>query len=125
MSKRRYVDCAKSELDLFEPYPIDLMNEEGYWSYYSAKNLDLNQNEITIDIPGSSYYIDLSSCMLFVKARISKQGEAKITTDAKIAPVNNFLHSCFKQISIDLNGTTIENTNITYTYKAYLLNFLN
>ena len=125
MSKRRYVDCAKSELDLFEPYPLDLMNEEGYWSYYSAKNLDLNQNEITIDIPGSSYYKDLSSCMLFVKARISKQGEDKITTDSKIAPVNNFLHSCFKQISIDLNGTTIENTNITYPYKAYLLNLLN
>jgi hypothetical protein len=63
--------------------------------------------------------------MLFVKARISKQAGAKIEDDAKIASVNNFLHSCFKQISIDLNGTTIENTNITYPYKAYLLNLLN
>ena len=125
MHGKRYLECAKSELDLFEPYPLDLMNEEGYWSYYAAKNLENNQGEITIDIPGSQYYIDLSSCMLFVKARISKQAGAKIEDDAKIAPVNNFLHSCFKQISIDLNGTTIENTNLTYPYKAYLLNLLN
>jgi hypothetical protein len=76
------------------------MNEEGYWSYYAAKNLENNQGEITIEIPGSQYYIDLSSCMLFVKARISKQAGAKIEDNAKIAPVNNFLHSCFKQISI-------------------------
>lgn len=124
MSKRKYIDCTKSELDLFIPYSLDVMNEEGYWSYYSSKNLELNQDEITIDIPGSQYYIDLSSCMLFVKAKISK-GDAKIAVDSKIAPVNNFLHSCFKQVSIDLNGTTIENTNTTYPYKAYMLNLLN
>ena len=62
--------------------------------------------------------------MLFVKVKISK-GEDKIAADSKIAPVNNFFHSCFKQVSIDLNGTTIENTNTTNPYKAYMLNLLN
>ena len=75
MSKRKYIDCTKSELDLVIPYSLDVMNEEGYWSYYSSKNLELNQDEITIDIPGSQYYIDLSSCMLFVKAKISRVTE--------------------------------------------------
>jgi hypothetical protein len=124
MNNKKYHECVKSELDLFHTQPLDTSNEEGWWSYISATNLADNQGEFVIDIPPANDYIDLASCQLYVKATIFKNG-SNFDENAQIGPVNNFLNSCFKQIAV-LSGTSpIENTNITYPYKAYLLNLLN
>ena len=125
----KFVDCIKSELDIFQEYPQDLSNSEGWWSYYSATGLTVNQGEILIDIPSTEYYIDFSACSLYVKVKIYDSSKTLLdafdTVNCPISPTNNFLHTVFKQINVDINGTNIENTNLTYPYKAYILNLLN
>ena len=119
--KRKYLEIIKSELNPFETAHQDTLNEEGWWSYYSAINLDKSQDEITIEVTSSSYYIDPASFMLYVRAKIYKQDD----TTYSVSPVNNFLHSCFKQISLEVNDNPVENTNSTYPFKAYILDTFN
>ena len=121
--KRKYLEIIKSELNPFETAHQDTLNEEGWWSYYSAINLDKSQDEITIEVPSSSYYIDPASFMLYVRAKIYKQDDT--SNSYPISPVNNFLHSCFKQISLEVNDNPVENTNSTYPFKAYILDTFN
>jgi hypothetical protein len=121
--KKDYIEVIKSELNPFETAPQDVFNEEGWWSYYSAVNLDKSQDEITIDIPSSSYYIDPASFMIYVRAKVYKPDDTNPTWP--VAPVNNFLHSCFKQVSLEVNDNPVENTNSTYPFKAYLLDTFN
>ena len=120
----KYYECAKSELDLFHAHPLDMSNDEGWWAYYSATNLVNNQGEFTIDIAASNDYIDLASTLLYVKVKIYKNADA-FNDQLPVGPVNNFLNSCFKQVTLSSGTINIENTNITYPYKAYLLNLLN
>ncbi len=42
-----------------------------------------------------------------------------------IAPVNNFLHSLFKQVDVYLNGKQVTPAMGTYAYRAYLETLLN
>ena len=113
----KYYECAKSELDLFHAHPLDMSNEEGWWAYYSATNLVNNQGEFTIDIAASNDYIDLASTLLYVKAKIYKTADA-FSDQSPVGPVNNFLNSCFKQVTLSSGTINIENTNITYPYKG-------
>ncbi len=42
-----------------------------------------------------------------------------------IAPVNNFLHSLFRQVDVYLNGKQVTPAMGTYAYRAYLETLLN
>jgi len=124
----KFLECLKSELDLENGLPVDTSNEDGWWSWYTADGLDKNQGEITIDIPGTDNYIDFNSCQLYTKTKIYNE-EAGFDTElteqnCTIAPINNFLYSQFKQQTIEVNSTVVENT-INFAYKCYLLNLLN
>jgi len=123
----KYVtECLKSELDLFEIPPLDTSNEDGYWSYYSRADLT-TQGELVFNIE-SNNYLDLSSCMLYVVAKIRQKqnSEAVVTSNDKVGLVNNFLHSLFKNVSVKINNDIVDSsTNDLYPYKAYILNLLN
>ena len=118
-------ECIKSELDIFDKPPIDTSNEVGYWSYHNVSNINL-QNELTIEIPKSESYLDLSSFLLYVKLKIYKDNVLEnLDTNCGIAPVNNFLHSLFSKVQLIIDSKEIENTSSNYAFKSYILNLLN
>jgi len=58
--------------------------------------------------------------MLYVQAKITKQDDGILDDDARVGPVNLFLHSLFSQVDISLNGTQVTASTNKYPYRAML-----
>ena len=116
--------CEKSEVDLFSVPPTQLSLEKGRWIDYrplsSAQNDDA---AITFMISGTDEYLDLSKTILVVEGTVETADGSG--TDADVAPINNFLHSLFKQVDVYLNGKQVTPAMGTYPYRAYLETLLN
>ena len=114
--------CEKSEIDLFSVPPTPLSLEKGRWIDYRPLSSVTNDDAaMTFLIAGTDEYIDLSRTILTVEGKIEKSTGG----DANIAPVNNFLHSLFKQVDVYLNGKQVTPAMGTYPYRAYLETLLN
>ena len=114
--------CEKSEIDLFSVPPTQLSLEKGRWiDYRPLSSVQNDDAAITFLIAGTDEHIDLSRTILTVEGKVEKSAGG----DANIAPVNNFLHSLFKQVDVYLNGKQVTPAMGTYPYHAYLETLLN
>jgi hypothetical protein len=73
----------------------------------------------------SEEYIDLSQTLLVVQAQIVQSNGAALTAEIKGAPINNFLHSMFSDVTVSLNQKIITNTTNLYPYRAYIETLFN
>ena len=115
--------CEKSEIDLFSVPPTQLSLEKGRWiDYRPLSSVTNDDGAMTFLIAGTDEYIDLSRTILTVEGKVTRTSDGG---DASIAPVNNFLHSLFKQVDVYLNGKQVTPAMGTYPYRAYLETLLN
>ena len=121
--------CDKSEVDLFKVPPTQQSLERGRWIDYAPLSSVENANSaITFLIAGTDEYIDLSKTILTVTGKITKKdGESKLdgNDQSNVAPVNNFLHSLFRQVDVYLNGKQVTPAMGTYAYRSYIETLLN
>ena len=119
--------CEKSEVDLFSIPPTQLSLEKGRWIEYSPlSSVQNNDSAITFVIAGTDEYLDLSKTILVVEGKVIEgSGGALSTGQSSIAPVNNFLHSLFRQVDVYLNGKQVTPAMGTYAYRSYLETLLN
>ena len=121
--------CDKSEVDLFSVPPTQQSLERGRWIDYAPISSVQNPNSaITFLIAGTDEYIDLSKTILTVTGNIMKKdGTTKLTggDQSNVAPVNNFLHSLFRQVDVYLNGKQVTPAMGTYAYRSYIETLLN
>ena len=121
--------CEKSEVDLFSVPPTQQSLERGRWIDYAPLSSVQNPDSaITFLIAGTDEYIDLSKTILTVTGNIMKKdGTTKLTGGGQtnVAPVNNFLHSLFKQVDVYLNGKQVTPAMGTYAYRSYIETLLN
>ena len=121
--------CDKSEVDLFRVPPTQQSLERGRWIDYAPLSSVKNPNSaITFLIAGTDEYIDLSKTILTVTGKITKKdGESKLdgNDESNVAPVNNFLHSLFRQVDVYLNGKQVTPAMGTYAYRSYIETLLN
>ncbi|XP_035212161.1 uncharacterized protein F54H12.2-like [Stegodyphus dumicola] len=80
---------------------------------------------IEFHISGGEDYLDLSETHLYVKAKILNSDGSHLQKDAKVGPVNLFLHSLFSQIDVKLNERLITSSDNTYPYRALIETLLN
>ena len=117
--------CDKSEIDLFSVPPTQLSLEKGRWiDYRPLSSVQNDDAAITFMISGTDEYLDLSKTILVVEGTV----ESSVTgspVSASQAPVNNFLHSLFKQVDVYLNGKQVTPAMGTYPYRAYIETLLN
>src|ERR1700759_141395 len=77
---------------------------------------------------GIDEYIQLRDTLLRFKMKINitrRNGEAVVAGDwGLIQPVNNFLHSVFKCINLEIEGKSVTMSSQTYAYKAFFENYL-
>ncbi|XP_070556390.1 uncharacterized protein F54H12.2-like [Ptychodera flava] len=119
-------ECTKSELDLFTVPPTQTSVEEGQWEEVHPLTHIVESGPIEFVISGSGEdYIDLSSTLLLIKAKITKVDGTNLGADAAVGPVNLWLHSLFSQVDVHLNGKMISNPSPTYPYRAMLETLLN
>ena len=121
--------CDKSEVDLFRVPPTQQSLERGRWIDYAPLSSVENANSaITFLITGTDEYIDLSKTILTVTGKVTlKDGMSKLTGggQSNVAPVNNFLHSLFRQVDVYLNGKQVTPAMGTYAYRSYIETLLN
>ena len=120
--------CEKSEIDLFSVPPTQLSLEKGRWiDYRPLSSVENPDSAITFLIAGTDEYIDLSKTILYVEGKVTPGdgGDLSGGTQANVAPVNNFLHSLFKQVDVYLNGKQVTPAMGTYAYRAYMETLLN
>ena len=117
--------CEKSEIDLLSVPPTQLSLEKGRWiDYRPLSSVQNDDAAITFMISGTDEYIDLSKTILVVEGTVeASNGSSQVS--ASQAPVNNFLHSLFKQIDVYLNGKQVTPAMGTYPYRAYIETLLN
>lgn len=127
------VECAKPQLELFEPKTVQ-------YSIMKTEQVILKpqasiEGSTMIQFLDQGYgddYKNLNSIYLILKVKmISKNNDGteiktKLTAATlPVAPVNNTLHSMFRQIILTLNGTQIGQNTQNYPYRAYIDNLLN
>ena len=121
--------CDKSEVDLFSVPPTQQSLERGRWiDYAPISSVQNPDSAITFLIAGTDEYIDLSKTILTVTGNIMKKdGKTKLTGggQSNVAPVNNFLHSLFRQVDVYLNGKQVTPAMGTYAYRSYIETLLN
>ena len=120
--------CDKSEIDLFSVPPTQQSLERGRWiDYAPLSSVENPDSAITYLIAGTDEYIDLSKTILTVTGKITAEGGATLSggNQTSVAPVNNFLHSLFKQVDVYLNGKQVTPAMGTYAYRAYIETLLN
>ena len=121
--------CDKSEVDLFRVPPTQQSLERGRWIDYTPLSSVENANSaITFLIAGTDEYVDLSKTILTVTGKITKNdGTSKLdgNDQSNVAPVNNFLHSLFRQVDVYLNGKQVTPAMGTYAYRSYIETLLN
>ena len=121
--------CDKSEIDLFSVPPTQQSLERGRWiDYAPLSSVENADSPINFLIAGTDEYLDLSKTILTVTGHIAlKDGKTKLTGGGQsdVAPVNNFLHSLFKQVDVYLNGKQVTPAMGTYAYRAYIETLLN
>ena len=75
-------------------------------------------------MPSSTeHYIDLAYTMLRVTVQILRVDTEQ--ENAKVEPVNNFIHSLFDQVDILFNQKLASPPNNAYPYRAYIETLLN
>ena len=119
--------CEKSEVDLFSIPPTQLSLEKGRWiEYRPLSSVQNNDSAITFVVAGTDEYLDLSKTILVVEGKVVPGTGGDLSTgQASIAPVNNFLHSLFRQVDVYLNGKQVTPAMGTYAYRSYLETLLN
>ena len=120
--------CDKSEIDLFSVPPTQQSLERGRWiGYAPLSSVENTDSPINFLVTGTDEYIDLSKTILTVTGKIVKDNESVLdgANQANVAPVNNFLHSLFKQVEVYLNGKQVTPAMGTYPYRAYIETLLN
>ena len=118
-------ECTKSELDIFFVPPTQTSLEKGRWIDHPPVSSVSESGPITFLAPGTEDYVDLSNTMLMVRAKVTKADGGNLDDGAKVGPVNNFLHSLFKQVDVFLKGKLVTQATGTYPYRAYIDTLLN
>lgn len=113
--------------DLFTVPPTQRSVEQGYvQEYRPISSLESLDAPIEFNIPATSNeYIDLSHTRLRVRIKITNDKNEVLKTECKVAPVNNFIHSLFSNVQIELNNKAITSQTGNYAYRALIENLLN
>lgn len=121
--------CTKSELDLFYIPPTNTSIESGGWSQHNPLTALDDTGPIEFYIPASeSEYIHLNQTLLYLSVEFNSSliSKSESSNETPIyGPINNLASSLFSQIDVSLKNESIETTNKTYAYKAYITDLLN
>ena len=112
------------ELDLFVDHPLQVEFEDRKTERISP-NSEQYTSTITFEVPNNreQCYLDPSSIRLELTTGIEKHDGTNWINMAKgdkIFPINNFMHSLFKDVTVEMNGTVINQHTNNYPYVAYL-----
>jgi hypothetical protein len=118
--------AIKSELDLLLTPNTQNSIINGKWIKISKEGTLDGDGPVVFRIPGDGqHYLDLANSYAFFQFSIIDSDGTPINANAKVAPVNNFGHSAFQKVMVELGDITITESTNLYPYRAYYETILN
>ena len=115
------------DLDIFSVPPTQESIERTYYTEHRPLSTISSSQQIQFSITSSKdEYLNLRDMLFYIKLKINlKKASNVVAADwKKIAPVNNLLHSIFKNIHLDIDNKNVTKSSPTYSYKAYFESLL-
>lgn len=131
MADAQQLVVLPERLDLFAPEMTQNTIESSYEEKYFPQGYQKGNvtDPLEFKIHGTDHFLDLEKSYFEIQGTFN--GEDKDSTSVKAAAsvktsiVNNFFHSLFTSVKINVNGAPVSFTTENYPYIAYLHNLLN
>jgi len=119
---KRLKAAVSSEFDYFQSELVQAAIIREFDKDYLPIATLQDETPIEFYIKGADrLYLDLNNSKLEIKGKFVLAADGKdVPADAHVGPVNNFLHSLFSKVEVDVQGTTVGDVNDLYPYRAYL-----
>jgi len=123
---------TKSELNLFDVPPTQVVVENCQWNEINLRNACTNDGPYEFHIGPNPQFLHLAKNYLFIELRIVKEngtalihaaGNANI--DPLTGPINLIGKTLIRQVKLNLNGTEVFDSGDKYAYRAFLETELN
>ena len=120
------MQCAKSELCIFDRPSQQVVIERGSFEEIYPTNAFTGNGDIEFNINGSQYeYLDLRDTLLSLKVHVTADGKENLKADSDVIPSNYLFHSLFSDVIVGLNSTKVEGGNNNYGKKSLIETILN
>ena len=117
---RQSCEGFKTELDLFTVHPTqNSVVDSHIGEHQHMASLD-SGGPVEFLIPGSGDDLDFANTMLHVQAKVTRANGDDLDLADPVGPVNNWRHSLFSQVDVNLNGTLVAPSTNTHAYRAYI-----
>ena len=118
-------ECALEELDLFSVAPTQTSILKKSDIEYQPISAISSSSHVEFNIPGNEDYIDLPYTQWYVSGRIKHKDGTNLEADEKVGPINNLLHSLWKQVDVYFGSTQVSSATNTYSAESYCKTALN
>ena len=119
------MEAMNPEFILFDPVPVQLQVEKGYYQEFTPISTIGDKQQIVIVVNGTPKQCwDLKKSYLYVRAKITMPDGSNVGNNTNVTVVNNTLHSMFQQVDLELNDKQMSDNNSLYPYGAYIENEL-
>ncbi|XP_063312633.1 uncharacterized protein F54H12.2-like [Pelobates fuscus] len=120
------VECAKSELDLFEIKPTQTSIEKSLYVKVQPLAAISETSPLEFYISGSGeHYYDLNNTLLYIVCKIVKNDNSQIAESSRVSLINYPVATLFNQLDVTLGDRLISQSNNLYAYRAYIETLLN
>jgi ribonucleoside-diphosphate reductase beta chain len=123
---------TKSELNIFEVPPTQVVVENTRWNEINLRNACTNTGPYEFHIGPNPQYLHLAKNYLFIQLRIVKENGDNLVhaaadphVDPVTGPINLIGKTLIRQVKLALNGTEVFDSGDKYAYRAYLETELN
>lgn len=117
---------ANASCDLFTVPPTQRSVEQGYFQYYRPISV-LSSEDSPIEFiipPTGDEYTDLTHTKIRIRVKLLTDKNEALTNANSGVPINNFLHSMFSHVGVELNQKNISPQANSYNYRAMIENLL-
>ncbi|XP_075439047.1 uncharacterized protein F54H12.2-like [Ascaphus truei] len=120
------IECAKSELDIFEIQPTQTSIEKSLYVEIQPLAALSETAPLEFYIAGSGkHYFDLNNTLIYITCKIVKQDNTPIADGARVSLINYPIATLFNQLDVTLGDRLISQSNNLYAYRAYIETILN
>ena len=121
----RSQECMVEELDLFTVSPTQNSIMKKQDIEYQPISALSNSSPIEFNVSGTEDYIHLPYTQLYVSGKIVHKDGSALASAEKVGPVNNLLHSLWKQVDVYFGSTQVSSSTNTYSAESYTKTALN
>ena len=123
---------TKSELNLFDVPPTQVVVENSRWNEINLRNACTHTGPYEFHIGPNPQFLHLAKNYLFIELRVVKEtgnnlihaaGDANI--DPLVGPINIIGKTFLRQVKLSLNGMEVFDSGDKYAYRAFLETELN